>query len=83
MIGRPSRIEELACRVYEVISCSEDDMDYLAIMCDVGTSTTGVKNSIRWLELHGWIEVRRSRGKINQYIPKRRIQHYQPSLIIV
>jgi hypothetical protein len=83
MIGRPSNIEVLACKVYEVISCSEDDLDYIAIMLDAHTSTTGVRKALMWLEQHDWIEVRRSRGRINQYIPKRRFEHYQPDLITV
>jgi hypothetical protein len=81
MIGRPSTIEILSLRVYEVISCSDDDLDYIAIMCDACTSTTGVHNALVWLERHGWLEIRRSRGQRNQYIPKRRIYHSQPFLI--
>lgn len=81
MIGRPSTIEILALRVYVIISCADDDLDYIAIMCDACTSTTGVRNALVWLERHGWLEIRRARGKRNQYIPKRQIEHSQPSLI--
>lgn len=83
MIGRPSTIEIVALRVYEVISCAEDDPDYIAIMCDANTSTTGVHNALVWLERHGWLEIRRARGQRNQYIPKRLLEHHQPLLMRV